>query len=535
MFTIRSSCAVTKALEESIGRGIREGELAAAVAEIPELNAAGVVAAPSRDDLVLLAATPRGHWKWEVLLSALSATIADSVVALDDALPERLSAYFYWRAADYAAPETRNAALCLLDAHDKASGTGLIRAAARAFQRDAAATKDEEGILDDDQDDDGDAMTWVSEDSGEEDDDDEPAEDDEDQDGRYESASADEHAESANESMQLVPRPDPVNSVISTSQLERIAGYDGPNVRAALALANSIQSLEAECKSNARSGRASALVTALAAIPETEAKLALDEAETAARAFAAALGTRPGAESLVGALTAALAHNADELADMVVGAVVDARDECATAAAMLDPTQAPLNEQEAIERRAHQYMLAQIAKLEAQIDAHERATNLTPTGALSDALKELRTRRAALARQQAHTAATIDRLVAAQRPTITTSAEVLGVTSQWAESLAVVSLESLASIEKVVNAAWRKAVKPVHADKMQQADAEAKAKAEATYSRLDAAKDALLARIAEIHATLAGESEADAPLRARAAKRKARELELERELLDARE
>jgi hypothetical protein len=522
MFTIRQSDTVTKALQESIGLDERKVALEAAVAAIPELTG-GVSVCPLRADRVILVAPPTGDWKWPVLLSSLFTTIDGNVVVLNASQPELLEAYSYWRAADYASLETRNAALCLLNAHDAASDAGLIRAAALTFQSDTAATKTAEGILEDgaplgdDEDDEGDARAWLSDETEESED-----EDDEDEEGDelYPSVSAEASAEG-----QIVPRTAP--SALSTCQLEKIGGYDGPNKRAALALATVIELLETECKNKAKSDRAKALAAARDVIPDTEEPLTPNEAEAAARDFIAKLDTRSRVpEKLVKSVRAALVADPDELADMVADAAKDTRDECATVAAMLDPTQAPLKEQEAFEKRVLTHMLAQIRRLEAHIDAHERADKLTPTGALSYALRELRTRRAALARQEAHTAATIARLGAAQRPTITTSAEVLGVTDQWADCLRVVSPESLEEIKRVVNAAWRKAVLPVHADKVVNADAEAKAEAKAAYDRLHAAKEVLLARIAELQASA---SEPAAPLRARAAKRKARELELERE------
>jgi hypothetical protein len=325
--------------------------------------------------------------------------------------------------------------------------------------------------------------------------------------------------------MQIVPHTAPTEA-LSVYDLAQIGGYKGKNQRAALALAKTIQRLEEESKNiKAQTTNAKALVAARAVIPDTEEPLSTQQAEAAARAVVAKLGTGPPVK-LITAVTAALEANPDELADMLESAAKQQMKECKTVASMLDPTQAPLKDQEAIERARLERMLAQITKLETQIGAHERANKSTPTDALSAALRELRARRDDLARQEAHTVATIDRLVEAQRPTLTSSAAALGVTDQWAACLKVPSPESFGEIENLVAAAWRKAVLPVHPDKMGQAEPEAKAEAKAAYDRLEAARAVLLARIAEVKATLTA---AEVPLRSRAAKRKAAELERERD------
>jgi hypothetical protein len=327
--------------------------------------------------------------------------------------------------------------------------------------------------------------------------------------------------------MQIVPRT-AQTAALSVYDLAKIRGYKGPNQRAALALANSIARLEAASKNTkAQNANAKALVAARAVIPDTEEPLSTEQAEAAARAFVAKLGTSTRVpDKLFAAVTAAIANDPDELADMVESTAKQLSRECATVASMLDPTQAPLKDQEAIERARLKRMLAQITKLETQIEAHERANGSTPTDALSAALRELRARRDELARQEAHTVATIDSLVEAQRPSITSSAEALGVTDQWAACLNVPSPESLEEIENVVAAAWRKAVFSVHPDKTGQADQEAKAEAKEAYDRLEAARAVLLARIAEVKATL---TTAEVPLRSSALKRKAAELERERD------
>jgi hypothetical protein len=419
--------------------------------------------------------------------------------------------------------------LCLLIAHDAASGSALIQAARQTFQRNADETQTEEGIVDCDESDESEDDLQSTESESEESDEDSESDD---EDGDDPSASAEGPMQIPMQipmqmPMQIVPRTAQTEA-LSVYDLAQIGGYKGANQRAALALAKTIQRLEEASKNTrAQTANAKALVAARAVIPDTEEPLSTQQAEAAARAVVAKLGTGPTVPvKLITAVTAALATNPDELADMLESAAKQQMKECKTVASMLDPTQAPLKDQEAIERARLERMLAQITKLETQIGAHERANKSTPTDALSAALRELRARRDDLARQEAHTVATIDRLVEAQRPTLTSSAAALGVTDQWAACLKVPSPESFGEIENLVAAAWRKAVLPVHPDKMGQAEPEAKAEAKAAYDRLEAARAVLLARIAEVKATLTA---AEVPLRSRAAKRKAAELERERD------
>ena len=530
MFTVRGSDTLTKALIESIGLHERKRALDAARTFLKPSDAGGN--APPSDELGVLTAPTYGHWKWDILRSALSATVENNVVVLNDEQPELLELYSYWRAANYASPETSDAALCLLVAHDEKSGAELVRAAARAFQRALALTKAEEGILEDcpaDDEDADDELDWVSggSDSSEQESDDD--DDDEGDEGDEGESASEREAEPAEESSQLVLVRG--NTIITQYDRELIAGYNGSDAHAALALAKTIQSLQATVSKSLQK-RTDALETALDAIPDSEQQLNPEEAATAARAFAAALA--PNAEReplLVAALAESLEHDPEELFDTISNAVCEARDECATIDVMLDPTQAPLAKQEAIERLALGHIVSQSTKLEAYIDAYQRASERTPTDAIAYALRDLRARRVSLARQQAHTAATIDRLVAAQLPTLTNSAELLGITQDWDECLSTVSPDTLAEMAKTVNTAWRRAVHPVHPDKVHQADADAQAKATAAYRRFDSAKTVLLARIAELQHAF--DREPAVPLRARAAKRKARELELERERLDA--
>ena len=529
MFTVRGSDTLTKALIESIGLDERKRALDAARTFLKPSDAGGN--APPSDELGVLTAPTYGHWKWDILRSALSATVENNVVVLNDEQPELLELYSYWRAANYASPETSDAALCLLVAHDEKSGAELVRAAARAFQRALALAQAEEGIREDcPADEEDDELDWVSggSDSSEQESDDD--DDDEGDEGDEGESASEREAEPAEESSQLVLVRG--NTIITQYDRELIAGYNGSDAHAALALAKTIQSLQDTVNSKSLQKRTDALETALAAIPDSEKQLAPEEAATAARAFAAALA--PNAEReplLVAALAESLEHDPEELFDTISNAVCEARDECATIDVMLDPTQAPFAEQEAIERLALGHIVSQSTKLEAYIDAHERANERTPTDAIAYALRDLRARRVSLARQQAHTAATIDRLVAAQLPTLTNSASLLGITRDWVACLRTVSPATLAEMEKTVNTAWRRAVHPVHPDKVHQADADAQAKASAAYQSFDSAKTVLLARIAELQHAF--DREPAVPLRARAAKRKARELELERELLDA--
>jgi hypothetical protein len=517
MFAIRHSDTVTRALAEGIGREKRSRALSAAVAEL-------LGASPLSADLVVLTATSPGEWRWALLTGAMSGTIEAHVVVLSASQPELLEAYVYWRAEDRASRETHNSALCLLIAHDAASGSALIQAARRTFERNADETQTEEGIVDLESDDsEEDDLQSATESESEESDEDSESDD---EDGDDPSASAEGPMQMPMQMpMQIVPHTAPTEA-LSVYDLAQIGGYKGKNQRAALALAKTIQRLEEESKNiKAQTTNAKALVAARAVIPDTEEPLSTQQAEAAARAVVAKLGTGPPVK-LITAVTAALEANPDELADMLESAAKQQMKECKTVASMLDPTQAPLKDQEAIERARLERMLAQITKLETQIGAHERANKSTPTDALSAALRELRARRDDLARQEAHTVATIDRLVEAQRPTLTSSAAALGVTDQWAACLNVPSPESLEEIESLVAAAWRKAVLPVHPDKMGQAEPEAKAEAKAAYDRLEAARAVLLARIAEVKATLTA---AEVPLRSRAAKRKAAELERERD------
>jgi len=518
MFAIRPSDTVTKALAEAIGRDKRSRALSAAVAAL-------LGASPLSADLVVLTATSPGEWRWALLTGAMFGTIEAHVVVLSASQPELLEAYVYWRAEDCASRETHNSALCLLIAHDAASGSALIQAARRTFQRNADETQTEEGIIDCDESDDSDDDLQSTDSESEESDEDSESDD---EDGDDPSASAEGPMQMPMQiPMQIVPRAAQTEA-LSVYDLAKIGGYKGQNQRAALALANAIERLEsASTNTKAQTANAKALVAARAVIPDTEEPLSTQQAEAAARAVVAKLGTGPRVpDKLVAAVTAAIANEPDEFADMLESAAKQQMKECETVASMLDPTQAPLKDQEAIERARLQRMLAQITKLETQIGAHERANKSTPTDALSAALRELRARRDDLARQEAHTVATIDRLVEAQRPTLTSSAAALGVTDQWAACLNVPSPESLEEIENLVAAAWRKAVLPVHPDKMGQAEPEAKAEAKAAYDRLEAARAVLLARIAEVKATLTA---AEVPLRKSAAKRKAAELERERD------